>query len=200
MSGSLTLPNDLVARLQAHAEQSDQMDSGWLNLGPRRLHPAAVLVPLVWEKGQWHLLFTRRTDNLGDHSGQVSFPGGAWEEQDGDLEQTALREAWEEVGIDPASVAVLGKMARFNMVSYFQVTPVVGVVAWPFELKINASEVARAFIVPLDWLADPRNYQFRPRQFKGQTLRILYYNDYDKESIWGATAQITQEFLRLIQN
>ncbi len=157
-------------------------------------------MPLVWDQGQWNLLFTRRGIELEDHSGQVSFPGGAWEPQDGELEQTALREAWEEIGIDPASVAVLGKMARFDMVSFFQVTPVVGVVAWPCELKINSREVARAFIVPLDWLADPRNYQIKPRQFEDQTFHIPYYSDYDGEIIWGATAQITQEFLRLIQN
>ncbi len=200
MRGNLSLPHDLCARLKAHAEQSAMKDGNWLHLDPVRLHPAAVLVPLVWERGQWHLLFTRRTNNLQDHSGQVSFPGGAWEEQDGDLERTALREAWEEVGIDPASVAVIGKMACFDMVSYFQVTPVVGVVAWPCELKINASEVARAFIVPLDWLADPGNFQIKPRQFEDQTFQIPYYNDYDGEMIWGATAQMTQEFLRLIQN
>ena len=200
MTEILSLPHDLGARLQAHAEQSDLRDNGWLHRDPFQMHPAAVLVPLVWEKDQWHLLFTRRANGLQDHSGQVSFPGGAWEERDGDLERTALREAWEEVGINPASVAVLGKMARFDMVSHFQVTPVVGVVAWPFELKINASEVARAFIVPLDWLADHRNYQIKPRQFEDQTFNIPYYSDYDGEIIWGATAQMTQEFLRLIQN
>lgn len=200
MTGILSLPLDLGARLQAHAEQSDLRDNGWLRRDPFQMHPAAVLVPLVWEKDQWHLLFTRRANGLQDHSGQVSFPGGAWEERDGDLERTALREAWEEVGIDPASVAVLGKMARFDMVSHFQVTPVVGVVAWPFELKINASEVARAFVVPLDWLADHRNYQIKPRQFEDQTFNIPYYSDFDGEIIWGATAQMTQEFLRLMQN
>ena len=200
MTGNLSLPHDLGERLQAHADQSSLKDGKWLHLDPVRLRPAAVLVPLVWDQGRWNLLFTRRAMDLEDHSGQVSFPGGAWEERDGDLEQTALREAWEEVGIDPASVAVIGKMARFDMVSYFQVTPVVGVVAWPCELKINASEVARAFTVPLDWLADPRNYQIKPRQFEDQTFRIPYYNDYDGEIVWGATAQITQEFLQLIQN
>jgi len=199
LNGTLSLPHDIGVRLQAHAEQSDLRDNGWLHMDPNQLHPAAVLVPLVWEDGQWHLLFTRRTNDLQDHSGQVSFPGGAWEEQDGDLERTALREAWEEVGIDPASVAVLGKMARFDMVSYFQVTPVVGVVAWPFDMKINSKEVARAFIVPIDWLADPGNFQIKLRQFAGQTFQIPYYNDFDGEMIWGATAQMTQEFLHLIR-
>jgi len=200
LTGCLSLPHDLAARLQAHAERSDLKDSDWLHLDPHRLHPAAVLVPLVWDKGQWHLLFTRRTMNLEDHRGQVSFPGGAWEEEDGNPERTALREAREEVGIDPASVVVLGKMARYDMVSFFQVTPVVGVVAWPCELTINTREVARVFIVPLQWLADPQNFQVKPRQFEDQTFNIPYYNDYDGEIIWGATAQITQEFLRLIKN
>jgi 8-oxo-dGTP pyrophosphatase MutT (NUDIX family) len=168
-------------------------------MDPNQLHPAAVLVPLVWQAEQWHLLFTRRALELEDHSGQVSFPGGAWEAQDGDLERTALREAWEEVGIDPASVAVLGKMARFDMVSYFQVTPVVGVVAWPFDMKINSKEVARAFVVPINWLAEPQNFQIKLRQFEGQTFKIPYYNDFDGEMIWGATAQMTQEFLHIIQ-
>jgi len=185
-------------RLQVHAEQSDLRDANWLHLDPVLLHPAAVLVPLIWDRGQWHLLYTRRALELEDHSGQVSFPGGAWEDQDGSLEQTALREAWEEVGIDPLSVAVIGKMARLDMISYFQVTPVVGVVGSPFALTINPQEVARAFTVPLDWLADPLNYQIRERQFNGQTYQIPYYNEYDGEIIWGATAQITQEFLRLL--
>lgn len=200
MTLTVSLPHNLGARLQAHADQVSLKDGDWLHLDPVRLRPAAVLVPLVWENEKWNLLFTRRANGLEDHSGQVSFPGGAWEERDGDLEQTALREAREEVGIDPVSVAVIGKMARFDMVSYFQVTPVVGVVAWPCELKLNASEVARAFTVPLDWLADPQNFQVKPRQFEDQIFRIPYYNDYEGEIIWGATAQITQEFLRLLQN
>lgn len=200
MSGTLLLPPDIAARLRLHAEQSALKDSGWLHPDPQKLKLAAVLVPLVWENAQWNLIFTRRAMNLADHSGQISFPGGAWEEQDGNLERTALREAWEEIGIEPTSVAVLGKMARFDMVSSFQVTPVVGVVAWPFELALNPGEVARAFTVPLDWLADPRNYQIKQRQFENQTVRIPYYNEYDGEIIWGATAQIAQEFLRLLQN
>jgi hypothetical protein len=76
---------------------------------------------------------------------------------------------------------------------------VVGVVAWPFDMKINSKEVARAFIVPIDWLADPRNFQIKLRQFAGQTFKIPYYNDFDGEMIWGATAQMTQEFLHIIQ-
>ena len=200
MSSGLSLPPDIAARLKNHAEQSALKDGGWLHLDPQKLQPAAVLVPLVWENDQWHLLFTRRTLHLADHSGQVSFPGGAWEERDGTLEQTALREAREEIGIDPASVAVLGKMARLDMISYFQVTPVVGVVSWPCSLTLSPIEVARVFSVPLGWLADPRNYEVRTRTIEDQTLNLTDYHDYDGETIWGATAQITREFLRLLQD
>ncbi len=199
MNQFLTLPEDLPRRLQAHADQSDLQDAGWIHLDPQKLYPAAVLVPLIRENGQWHLLYTRRALDLEDHSGQVSFPGGAWEEQDGSLENTALREASEEVGIEPTSVAVIGKMARLDMISWFQVTPVVGVIDTPLKLKINPHEVARAFTVPLDWLADPCNSENRPRQFNGQTYQIPYYREFDGEVIWGATAQITQEFLRLLK-
>lgn len=194
----LGLPSDLAQRLHTHAGQPDQQDVGWIRLDPKRLHPAAVLVPLVWEEQGWRLLFTRRAADLEDHGGQVSFPGGAWEEQDGDLERTALREAWEEVGIEPNSVSVIGKMARLDLISWFRVTPVVGVIGTPLNLKINDMEVARAFTVPLDWLADPDNFELRPRQIEGASIQVPYYREYDGEVIWGATAKITQEFLRLL--
>jgi 8-oxo-dGTP pyrophosphatase MutT (NUDIX family) len=200
LSGKLTLPPNLSERLHTHAQQPDFGDSGWLHLDPPRLYPAAVLVPLIWKDNCWRLLFTRRTMEVEDHRGQVSFPGGARDAQDASFEQTALREAWEEVGIDPASVAVLGKMARLNLISDYQVTPVVGVVPCPLDLTINSIEVARAFTVPLDWLADTHNFQVRPHQFKNQTIHTIYYNEYDGEVIWGATAQITHEFLRLLQD
>jgi 8-oxo-dGTP pyrophosphatase MutT (NUDIX family) len=200
LSGKLTLPPDLGARLHAHAQQPDLGDSGWLHLDPLRLYPAAVLVPLIWKENCWRLLFTRRTMEVEDHRGQVSFPGGSRDAQDASFEETALREAWEEVGIDPASVAVLGKMARLNLITNYQVTPVVGVVPSAFDLIINPIEVARAFTVPLDWLADTRNFQVRPRQFKNQIIHTICYNEYDGEVIWGATAQITHEFLSLLQD
>jgi len=160
--------------------------------------PAAVLLPLVFSNQEWHLLYTHRSDELTNHGGQVSFPGGSWEPGDADLTATALREAWEEVGIRPEDVQVLGAMQPIGLVTHFVVTPVVGEIPWPYRLRIFDGEVARAFTVPLSWLADPSNYYYSTLVFEGKSYEVGYYQLYDGEKIWGATAKITQDFLRLL--
>ncbi len=158
-----------------------------------RLKCAAVLIPLVWESDRWSLLFTRRTDHVEIHKGQVSFPGGGCDEGETTPEQTALREAQEEIGIDPAAVRVLGRLANLITVSSFRVTPVVGVIAWPTVLRVEAQEVERVFTIPLDWLADRRNrWEFG---LPGRNRSLIAYHPYDGELLWGATARITVDFL-----
>ncbi len=164
---------------------------------PKGYKPAAVLVPLLWYEGEWHLLFTRRSSSLLNHSGQVSFPGGSWDVEDEDLIATALREAWEETGLRPEEVRVLGDMSAIGITTRFLVTPVVGIIPWPYPLRLEEAEVARAFIVPLSWLADPVNFYTSTRIYEGKSYEIVYYQLYDGEKIWGATAQMTQEFLKL---
>ncbi|HEX2698567.1 MAG TPA: CoA pyrophosphatase, partial [Anaerolineales bacterium] len=122
-----------------------------------RLKCAAVLVPLVWQDDEWHLLFTRRTDRVESHKGQVSFPGGACDEGESTPEQTALRETREEIGMDPHQVRVLGRLANMITITSFRVTPVVGVIQWPAVFKVGEHEVARIFTIPLNWLADRNN-------------------------------------------
>jgi 8-oxo-dGTP pyrophosphatase MutT (NUDIX family) len=165
---------------------------------PKGYKPAAVLVPLLWYEGEWHLLFTRRSSTLMNHSGQVSFPGGSWDVEDEGLIATALREAWEEVGLRPEEVRVLGNMSAIGISTRFLVTPVVGIIPWPYPLRLEEAEVARAFIVPLSWLADPANFFTSTRIYEGKTYEIIYYQLYDGEKIWGATARMTQEFLKLV--
>ncbi|MDX1379260.1 MAG: CoA pyrophosphatase, partial [Anaerolineales bacterium] len=122
---------------------------------------AAVLVPLVWEDEEWHLLYTRRTDTVESHKGQVSFPGGACDDGETTPEQTALREADEEIGLKTNDITILGRLPDMITVSYFQVTPVVGVVKWPTVFQVGEAEVARVFTIPLGWLANPSNrWQF----------------------------------------
>ncbi|RPJ44723.1 MAG: CoA pyrophosphatase, partial [Chloroflexi bacterium] len=107
------------------------------------LRPAAVLVPLVWFNNQWHLLFTRRTETVNSHKGQVSFPGGAADPEDHSPETTALREAYEEIGLRSEDVRVLGRLAAYATVSSFLITPVVGQVRWPNQFHISPQEVSR---------------------------------------------------------
>jgi 8-oxo-dGTP pyrophosphatase MutT (NUDIX family) len=161
-----------------------------------RLKCAAVLIPLVWYDDEWHLLFTRRTDTVESHKGQVSFPGGACDEGETTPEQTALREAEEEIGIFPGEVRVLGRLSNLITITYFRVTPVIGVVKWPAVFRVGAHEVARIFTMPLAWLANPTNrWQF---EIPGTDRSLIAYHPYDGELLWGATARMTVDFLTVL--
>ncbi len=172
---------------------------------PRALKDAAVLVPLALHKDQWHVLFIRRASNEQDrHSGQVAFPGGRLEESDASHEDAALRETHEEIGIPADKIKLLGKITPYVTVSDYSVTPVVGVVDWPTELVLQESEVARAFLMPLDWLKDTNNFTYRARQeMDPQSARrhpIIVFNEYDGETLWGATARMTLNFLKAVSD
>src|SRR5436190_3681888 len=126
--------NDISQRLNAAIQSAGTSSDGYAELelnDETRLKCAAVLVPLVWQDEEWHLLFTRRTDRVESHKGQVSFPGGACDEGETTPEQTALREADEEIGLQSNNIKVLGRLTNLITISYFRVTPVVGVVKWP---------------------------------------------------------------------
>jgi 8-oxo-dGTP pyrophosphatase MutT (NUDIX family) len=165
----------------------------------RTYRAAAVLVPLVCVQGEWYLLYTKRTELVPNHKGQVSFPGGAVEAADSSREETALRETWEELGVEREAVDILGHMWDMPTITGFVITPVVGWMAWPVELHPEPNEVSRAFIVPLRWLADPTNREEKELILPdGRHERALYFNLFDGEKIWGATARITLNFLRII--
>jgi 8-oxo-dGTP pyrophosphatase MutT (NUDIX family) len=162
--------------------------------GPRPdaglLKPAAVLVPVVArgpDAAGPTVLFTRRAAHLKDHSGQVSFPGGRVHADDASPEATALREAREEIGLDPVHVELLGRMPEYHTRTGFRITPVVGIVTPPFELQQDANEVEEIFEVPLAFLLDPANHQRQSREWQGQT-RWFYAMDFGGHTIWGATA------------
>jgi len=166
---------------------------------PEGIEPrcAAVLIPLAWFEKQWHLLYTRRTDKVETHKGQVSFPGGACDPGEETPEQTALREANEEVGIQPQDVRLLGKLAPMITITSFKVTPVVGVVSWPYAFRVENAEVARVFTMPLAWLADKRNrWEFK---LPGRPYGLIVYHPYDGELLWGATAIMTDIFMQVLE-
>jgi 8-oxo-dGTP pyrophosphatase MutT (NUDIX family) len=162
------------------------------------LRPAAVLVPLIWVDEEWQLVFTRRTETVQSHKGQVSFPGGAADPQDDSPEATALREAFEEIGLLPEDVTLLGRLPYLATVTNYIITPVVGRIRWPFDFQPAVDEVSRVFTMPLGWLADPAHREVRPLPRVGYYEDVIYYQPYDGELLWGATARITVEFLRII--
>ena len=155
-----------------------------------------MLVPLTYVQDEWHILFTRRTDRVQSHKGQVSFPGGASDEGETTPEQTALREADEEIGMHPADVQVLGRLSQLITISSFRVTPIVGVIPFPYAFKVANIEVARVFTIPLLWLSDRNNYwEFFLRDSERS---LITYHPYDGELLWGATARMTVTFLKTI--
>jgi 8-oxo-dGTP pyrophosphatase MutT (NUDIX family) len=195
----ITLTEDYISQRLKKFIQSTPSSDGFSEIElteETRLKAAAVLIPLVWQDEEWHLLYTRRTDTVESHKGQVSFPGGAADEGETTPEQTALREAEEEIGLDPGDVRVLGRLTNLITITCFRVTPVIGVVRWPVVFRVGEHEVARIFTIPLEWLANPANrWEFtRP----GTTRSLIAYHPYDGELLWGATARMTVDFLKVL--
>jgi 8-oxo-dGTP pyrophosphatase MutT (NUDIX family) len=165
-----------------------------------RLKCAAVLIPLVWWKDEWHLVFTRRTETVEHHKGQVSFPGGGCNLDETTPEETALREAEEEIGLKMGDVRLLGRLNDVVTITHYRVTPVVGVMPWPYEVRLELAEVGRAFTIPLLWLVNRANWDEQPITPDGmrRPFPVVRYNEYDGEILWGASARMTLNFLSVL--
>ncbi|KPK35627.1 MAG: hypothetical protein AMJ66_00625 [Betaproteobacteria bacterium SG8_40] len=159
--------------------------------------PAAVLVPVVNRSGGPTLMFTQRTSHLHDHAGQISFPGGRVEAADSDREATALREAEEETGLERARIEILGRLPEYDIMTGFRVTPVVGWVEPPFELRPDPFEVEKVFEVPLEFFLDPGNHEEHSREVNGM-VRHYYAMPYREHYIWGATAGMVRMLYQLL--
>jgi len=160
---------------------------------------AAVLIPLLWNGGEWHLLFIRRSVEVQDHKGQVAFPGGSIETGDENATTAALRETWEEIGLPAESIRILGQLSGRNTITHYYITPIVGVIPWPFPIKMQTSEVSRVFTIPMNWLANPENHSLKEViRSNGARETVYYFEEYDGELLWGITAAMTLHLLQLI--
>ncbi|MBI3326935.1 MAG: CoA pyrophosphatase [Nitrospinae bacterium] len=160
---------------------------------------AAVLLPLFKDADGYHLLFTKRTDTVRHHKGQISFPGGSFDRRDGNLLQTALRESYEEVGIRPEDVRVLGRLDDSPTVSTnFMISPFVGLIPYPYTFRPDPREVAAVFASSLARLADPVVFRSYVRTQEDDTRIEDYEYHVNGQVIWGATARIIHHFLQLI--
>ena len=185
------------------AWQPETQGDGRLFAGRERA-AASVLVPLVEREGGITVLLTQRTAHLRDHAGQVSFPGGRAESDDEDAVATALREAEEEVGLARRHIDVIGALPDYRTVTFFDVTPVVALVRPPFELALDAHEVADAFEVPLVFLMTPANHQRHCFELDGHRREFLSMpwprtdGRGDAYFIWGATAAMLRNLYRFL--
>jgi 8-oxo-dGTP pyrophosphatase MutT (NUDIX family) len=158
---------------------------------------AGVLIPLLMRGNTLEMLFTRRTDTVLTHKGQISFPGGQQEESDAETVETALRESYEEIGLEPSRVTVLGELDDvFTAVSSFVITPVVGLVEGGIDdLRLAPDEVKSVLMVPVNRLLDADVHTTETRSVGEQQYRIHYYS-IGEDVIWGATGRIVYQFLK----
>jgi len=154
-----------------------------------RLRPSAVLVPVIDHAAGATILLTRRAETLRHHKGQISFPGGGRDADDASLTATALREAQEEVGLDPGLVRVIGYLDDYPVLSGYRITPVVGVVREAFTPLIDPGEVAETFELPLDLLLGERAFERKMLSREGFNVPFFELN-HAGHRIWGATAGI----------
>ena len=160
----------------------------WERAGVKATRPAAVLVPVI-DRPEPTVLLTLRTADLASHAGQIAFPGGKIEPGDASPAAAALREAEEEIGLDPGLVDPIGHLDLFLTFSGFRILPMVGRVDPSLRLTLNRSEVDEAFEVPLAFLMDAQNHALHSRDWKGITRRY-YAMPFGERYIWGVTAGI----------
>ena len=178
---SLTSDNDLMENEVVRTEN---------------LIEAAVLIPIVERNNGLKVILTKRSNNLKQHPGQVSFPGGKSEKTDKSLVATALRETKEEIGINNKNVEILGQLSKHVTITGFKITPFIGKIRTGFSTKIQTSEVSEIFEVPLSYLSNPKNFRVETVKWKGKK-RFFYSIPYGPYYIWGATARILKNLADL---
>ena len=162
------------------------------------LSPAAVLLPFYEKEDKYHILFTKRSEKMEHHKGQISFPGGASHVQDRNLMDTAIRETFEEIGVHPQDVDILGELDNIGtLTSNFLITPFVGIIPYPYDYIVNEDEIQQLIEVPLSALIDFTNLREETHVINGtEYLESIF--DYNGHVIWGATAIIMKQFLDLL--
>lgn len=178
---SFTSDNDLMDREAVKTEN---------------LIEAAVLVPIVERNDGLKVILTKRSNNLKQHPGQISFPGGKSEKIDKSLVATALRETKEEIGISKKNVEILGQLPKHVTITGFKITPFIGRIRMGFSTEIQTSEVSEIFEVPLSYLSNPKNFRVESVKWKGKK-RFFYSIPYGPYYIWGATARILKNLADL---
>lgn len=192
------IPSDFESRLRARLDPLDALSADPRVRSDNDLNPdwpepidaarpAAVLAPIIKRPGGWTMLFTQRAEETPAHPGQISFPGGRVQAEDADAVATAVRETVEEIGLARELIEPVGAWDRYDTITGFRITPIVGLIEPGFSLTLDPREVASVFEAPLSFLFDPANHERRSGIWRGQQ-RHYYAMPYEGRFIWGATA------------
>lgn len=186
-------------------ELIERVESALADYDPRKIEnptaaAAAVLVLIHGRNGDAHVIFTERTNHVEHHKGQMCFPGGACDDEDGGCEQTALRETYEEIGVQAEHVRILGHLDDMITISNFRVTPIVAVLEHndPYPYSINDSEVSQVVEVPLSFLMEEGNMELEVREHQGREVLVPAFT-YEGHRIWGATARMLHQLIELLR-
>jgi 8-oxo-dGTP pyrophosphatase MutT (NUDIX family) len=209
LDAALLCVSGVIEVFEKQFEWAPELTGDQFRLRPDGLRKAAVMLALVardsslGDASELDLLLTRRNPSLREHSGQIAFPGGRVDPTDASDEAAALREAYEEVGLNPVSVKVLGQLTRYVTGTGFDIAPVVGVVSQVFVPRLSHGEVSEVFQVPLSFIMDPRNHRrhvvdIPATATSGAGQRTFYSMLYQNYFIWGATAAMLRNFYRML--
>lgn len=190
----LSDPDRLYSMIKANLEKHNLKTYKYAEVKSRN---AAVIIPIFFRDNEAHLLFTKRTDKVEHHKGQISFPGGMHDEADIDLEETALRETWEEMGINAQDITILGRTDKFLTNTNFMVTPYVGHFPYPYPFIVNKDEISSILEVPIRHLLNPEIFKIEKWKRNGVLLDVHFYDFYG-ENIWGVTGFLLSNFLSIV--
>ncbi len=154
------------------------------------------MIPVIENSAGLHIVLTRRTDTVKYHKGEISFPGGVYEEDDGDTLKTAVRECSEEIGVRPEDVEIVGRLDDMNTFTGFVITPYVGIIPYPYAFTLNPREVAYLIYLPLAFLLRCE-LRIETVKLRGDVVQApaIYY---EGERIWGATCRILMQLRKII--
>jgi 8-oxo-dGTP pyrophosphatase MutT (NUDIX family) len=168
-----------------------------LSISDIGLTEAAVLIPIFCQDSEYHILFTKRSDRVMHHRGQISFPGGAWSQGDANLRETALRESWEEIGLKAQDAEVVGELDDTpTTTSGFNIAPFVAFIPYPYKYTLSPYEISEVFSVPISALLHKAKRKKERYTFGGKAF-VGYSYEYEGRVIWGATAKIVQQLLEV---
>lgn len=179
------------------SENLDNRDIKTYKYADVPLKNAAVIIPIFFKDQEAHLLFTKRTNKVEHHKGQISFPGGMQDTNDNDLKETAMREIWEEMGIKAKDITILGRTDNFLTNTNFMVTPYVAHFPYPYPYIVNEDEISSVFEVPLSYLLNPVIFRIEKWKRNGVLWDVHFY-DYYGENIWGVTGFLLSNFLSIV--